>query len=104
MFYAIFESDCPFAAFMRKNANKSFVRIVDYVRHAAMDYNRHNAFDPFEDDPLTFCRHAKEADDAQTAFIRMRSIWISRFIISKGYGLSFLRDIRITMISLYLSR
>lgn len=57
MFYAIFESDCPFAAFMRKNANKSFVRIVDYVRHAAMDYNRHNVFDPFENDPRYISFH-----------------------------------------------
>lgn len=47
MFTAIFESDCPFATFMRKNPNKSFVRIVDYVRHAAMNYNRHNAYDVF---------------------------------------------------------
>ena len=57
MFYAIFEFDCPFVAFIRKNANKSFVRIVDYVRHAAMDYNRHNAFDPFEDDPRYISFH-----------------------------------------------
>ena len=57
MFNAIFESDCPFAAFMRKNANKSFVRMIDYVRHAAMDYNRHNAFDPFEDDPRYISFH-----------------------------------------------
>ena len=26
---------------------------------------------PFEDDPLSFCRHAREADEAQSAFIRM---------------------------------
>jgi len=51
MFYAIFESDCPFAAFVRKTSNKSFVRMVDYVRYAAMDYNRHNGFSPFENDP-----------------------------------------------------
>lgn len=25
---------------------------------------------PFEDDPLTFCRHAKEADELQSVFIR----------------------------------
>jgi hypothetical protein len=42
---------------MRKSANKSFVRIVDYVRHAAMDYNRHNAFDPFKDDPRYISFH-----------------------------------------------
>ena len=57
MFNAIFESACPFSAFMRKNANKSFVRIVDYVRHAAMDYNRHNAFSPLEDDPRYISFH-----------------------------------------------
>lgn len=49
MFEAIFCSDCPFATFMRvSNAQrKSFVRTVDYVRYAAMDYNRRNnlAFD-----------------------------------------------------------
>ena len=44
MFDAIFCSDCPFSAFMRvSNAQrKSFVRTVDYVRYAAMDYNRKN--------------------------------------------------------------
>ena len=57
MFYTIFESDCPFSAFMRKNANKSFVRIVDYVRYAAIDYNRHNAFSPLENDPRYISFH-----------------------------------------------
>lgn len=57
MFYAIFESACPFTTFMRKNANKSFVRIVDYVRYAAMDYNRHNDFSPFENDPRYISFH-----------------------------------------------
>ena len=57
MFYAIFESDCPFAAFMRKTSVKSFVRMIDYIRYAAMDYNRHNALDPFEDDPRYISFH-----------------------------------------------
>ena len=55
MFYAIFESDCPFAAFVRKTSAKSFVRIVDYVRYAAMDYDRHNIFE--EDDPRYISFH-----------------------------------------------
>ena len=55
MFYAIFESDCPFAAFIRKTSVKSFVRIVDYVRYAAMDYDRHNIFE--EDDPRYISFH-----------------------------------------------
>ncbi|MBQ6281866.1 MAG: chloramphenicol acetyltransferase [Oscillospiraceae bacterium] len=37
---------------------------------------------PFEDDPLTFCRHAKEADDAQTAFIRMEKESASLIFVS----------------------
>lgn len=49
MFDAIFCSDCPFTPFMRNSRamRKSFVRIVDNVRYAAMNYNRHNnlAFD-----------------------------------------------------------
>ena len=55
MFYAIFESDCPFAAFVRKTSVKSFVRVVDYVRYAAMDYDRHNIFE--EDDPRYISFH-----------------------------------------------
>lgn len=44
MFDPIFCSDCPFASFMRMSRaqRKSFVRTVDYIRYAAMDYNRHN--------------------------------------------------------------
>jgi len=49
MFYAIFESDCPFAAFVRKTSTKSFVRMVDYVRYAVINYDCHNIRE--EDDP-----------------------------------------------------
>ena len=55
MFYAIFESDCPFSAFIRKTSVKSFVRMVDYVRYAAMNYDRHNIFE--EDDPRYISFH-----------------------------------------------
>ena len=44
MFDSIFCSDCPFASFMRvsRAQRKSFVRTVNHIRYAAMDYNRHN--------------------------------------------------------------
>lgn len=50
MFYAIFNSDCPFVPFMRESRaqRKSFVRTVDYIRYAAINYNIHNCFD-FDD-------------------------------------------------------
>lgn len=57
MFNAIFESDCPFATFIRKTSVKSFVRMIDYIRYAAIDYNRHNAFSPLEDDPRYISFH-----------------------------------------------
>lgn len=62
MFTATFETDCPFAAFMRKNPNKSFVRIVDYVRYAAIDYNLHNPVD-FEDPRRIFFNYIRIYDD-----------------------------------------
>ena len=62
MFDAIFESDCPFAAFIRKTSVKSFVRIVDYVRYAAIDYNRHNAID-FDDPRYISFHHIRVYDE-----------------------------------------
>lgn len=60
MFEVIFCSDCPFAALMRvSNAQrKSFVRTVDYVRYAAMDYNRRNNLD-FDDPRFIYFKRIK---------------------------------------------
>lgn len=64
MFDPIFCSDCPFAAFMRvSNAQrKSFVRTVDHIRYAAMNYNRHNGFS--SDDPrFIYFKHIEIFDE-----------------------------------------
>lgn len=60
MFDVIFCSDCPFAPFMRvSNAQrKSFVRTVDYVRYAAMDYNRRNGL-AFTDPRFIYFKNIK---------------------------------------------
>lgn len=40
VYEAIFESNCPFQPYYRLNkANKSFVRVIDYVKNAADKYS-----------------------------------------------------------------
>lgn len=50
MFYAIFNSDCPFRSYVRINkaCHKSFVRIVSAIRYGVINYNVQQGYD-FDD-------------------------------------------------------
>lgn len=50
MFYAIFNSDCPFRSYVRINkaCHKSFVRMVSAIRYGVINYNVMQAYD-FDD-------------------------------------------------------
>ena len=64
MFDAIFCSDCPFSAFMRTSAaqRKSFIRTIDRVRYAAINYNRYNCFD-FDDPRYIYFKRVEIFDE-----------------------------------------
>lgn len=60
MFNAIFCSDCPFTAFLRdtRAMHKSFVRTIDHVRYAAINYNIHNTFS-IDDPRYVYFKHVE---------------------------------------------